>query len=185
MVPEFGPQTFLAIFKLHDHNGTMIDISALKTSRLENTPVGAIFLPAGEGRTHFLCGRLNDFTVLIELDGEKPFWDDAIDLWSRASGLIVEGARVQVDHKSALPIDSVLDAPVGSVILGRDGPMLRSRNQNGSHAVLLVAGEGETVTGRGDVAFTSWRFVTGQGDALVVLFESEPPIAGVRIPAEG
>jgi hypothetical protein len=159
----------------------MIEISQLKTSRLTDVPPGAIFFPTGKGQPRLLCGRIDGHVVLLALEGVDPFADAPIGTWPHARGLIVERYRVQVDHLSARSINATLDAPLGSIILGSDGPVLRTGNSNGSHAVLLAAGKTPGVATKGEVAFTSWRFVTGHGDDTVVLFESEPPIVGVVV----
>lgn len=152
----------------------MIDLSLLRPSRLEHTPPGVLFIPVVETGGHFLAGRINDFSVLVELDGEEPFHVAETETWSRSAGLVVEGGRFQVDPQSAIPVRSASDAPPGALVLTRTGPSLLAHDRNGAKAVLLAGGKGPTDIEAGDVAFSKWRIVTGAGDAQAVHFQQPP-----------
>ena len=149
----------------------MIDITLLRTSRLEHTTPGSLFLPVVGSGSHFLAGRIDDFPVLVELDGQEPFKVAPTEEWSRASGLVIESGRLQVEPRSATPVQSPQDAPPGSLVLAREGPTLIAHDQDGPKPVRLGGGEGVTALEPGDVAFTEWRFVTGTEPTVAVHFQ--------------
>lgn len=168
-----GPQAFerLQDSESPRHCGTMIDITLLRTSRLEHAIPGSLFIPVVENGSHFLSGRINDYPVLVELDGEEPFRFAKTEAWSKTSGLVIESGRFQVESRSAVPVQSARDAPPGSLVLAREGPTLIAHDENGPQSVRLGGGEGPTELELGDVAFTQWQFVTGTEPDLAVHFQ--------------
>jgi hypothetical protein len=149
----------------------VIDIALLRTSLLEHTTPGALFVPIAEGGSHFLSGRINDYPVLVELDGEQPFRVGPTESWSRDSGLVIESGRFQVEPSSAIPVQSPSDAPPGSLVLAREGATIITSDKDGVQAVRLGGGEGPTGLELGDVAFTQWQYVTGTEPNVAVHFQ--------------
>ena len=153
------------------HCRDMIDIALLRTSLLEHTTPGALFVPVAEGGSHFLSGRINDDPVLVELDGDQSFWVGPTESWSRDSGLVIESGRFQVEPSSAIPVQSPSDAPPGSLVLAREGATIITRDKDRLQAVRLGGGEGPTGLELGDVAFTQWQYVTGTEPNVAVHFQ--------------
>lgn len=151
----------------------MLDLAFFRTTALGDTPPGALFVPTGEGGEHFVAGRLNEFPVLIVLDGDRPFRVASPEQWSRGRGLIVEKIRFQVDKASATEIDHAQDAPRGALVLSTLGAMIVAYDDNGPQAVLLESGSGSTeISGTDAVAFSAWQIVAG----------TEPEILMYRLP---
>jgi hypothetical protein len=149
----------------------MIDLSLLKPTKLRDSPPGALFVPVVKNGDYFLAGRVNDYPVLVAVDGEDPFHVADRDAWTRAAGLIVQDIRFQVNVQSAIPARSELDVPPGALVLASAGTSVIGQDRNGRKAVLLAGGKGPTALAEGDVAFTAWRIVSGEADALQVHYE--------------
>jgi hypothetical protein len=125
-----------------------------------------------EDGERFIAGRINDFSVLVVLEGDHPFHVGERETWSRRPGLVVEDFRFQVDPTSAVAA-RLLDLPLGALVLSERGASLIAGDRNGPKAVLLAGGEGSTDldAAGGDAAFTVWRIVTGEGDSLAIHFQ--------------
>lgn len=149
----------------------MIDLTLLSTGRHRDTPPGALFLPVVSGGERFLAGRVNDYPVLVVLEGERPFHLAPADRWSRSSGLFLIQGRFRVQLDSAIPIRSALDAPLGALVLSPLGIMVIGEDDNGKKGVLLAGGKGSTDIEDGDVGFANWQIVTGIGDELAIHFQ--------------
>lgn len=141
----------------------MFDLQHFNIGSLKDTPLGGLFLPVIEGGQRFVAGRLNHFPVLVVLDGGagNAFRVADPEQWSRRSGLHVQGGRFQVDPGASIPVRDPEDAPPGSFVLSKQGPMIIAYDHNGSKAVLLAGGEGSTDISEMAVAFTAWQYVVG------------------------
>lgn len=148
----------------------MIDISEIEPSRLEHTPLGALFVPVAEGGSHFLAGRVGTLVdVLVALDGEDPFHIGETGTWSRAPGYIVQGGRFRVDPGSKMSASLFHDLPIGALLGTSAGPVLVGQSpRTGNRAVWLGEVNDAPTSDVLSVAFGCWQYVTGQDGAITV-----------------
>ncbi|MGZ9086741.1 MAG: hypothetical protein ACXW3R_14665 [Rhodoplanes sp.] len=155
----------------------MLDLAFFRTGALKDTPAGSLFVPAVESDGLFLAGRLNEFPVLVALEGDQPFRVASPDQWRHSSGLLVEKIRFQVDRASAFCLRQAQDAPHGALILSSLGAMIAAFDDNGIKAVLLGGGSGSTqIEGTESVAFRTWQIVAGQEPAVVMFRSARAPV---------
>src|SRR5436190_19443633 len=95
----------------------MIDLSALKVTKLKDLPIGTLFRPAAKDGERFLAGLINETPVLVSLEGEIPFLVAQVAEWSRAPGFAVSDVRIQVDPASAMLAHDEEEAGLGSIVL--------------------------------------------------------------------
>lgn len=149
----------------------MISFDAVLLCTLADAPTGAFFQPAGPEETPFLVGVIGGNTpVAVELDETFNF-AKAAD-WSRPRGFVVNGARIVVDPSSAVAVEGRHDVPLGSMIAMGDSIAILAQGSRMRQAVRL--GRDATRGAEyGDIAFTRWQVILGQGSAVHVLHEHE------------
>ena len=144
----------------------MIDVDRLKPEFVKNLAPGE-FLTGPSGQ--FFAGRLSNFVVVVNLTGDEPFAvSDAADLGDRRRGLIVHGARIAVDEKSAKLVTGNSDATVGSVVITAKGPLIIAGGDSHPLEVDPQQGEDRNYVSSGDFAFLKWQVVSGVGYTLQV-----------------
>jgi hypothetical protein len=148
----------------------MLNIALVQPMSVGSLLVGSLFMPSREGDQHFIAGAINQVRVLVCLDGERPFIFG--QEWNRGPGFAVPGIRFEVDPTSAHPADE--EANAGSLVKigGATAIMGANAEQRSStaYAIYLQEPERWVDISRGDIAFTRWRIVAGEGrDAIELL----------------
>jgi hypothetical protein len=146
----------------------MIPINSLRAGLLGEAQPGDFYFPREQGRERFLVGRINDVksTMAVMLEGKRPFYAQALEVWDGRRGLIVSNYNILVDHTTSRRIDANQDLRPGSLIMDGVEVSILATTQNNYKYSVSLNGTGAHPSDRA-AAFTRWKLVAVDGEGEV------------------
>jgi hypothetical protein len=144
----------------------MLSLDGVTRTELKQLEYGSLFVPIVETGSRFLAGRLNDYELLIVLDGEKPFSASERHQWSRGAGIQVPGIRFEAETGDASRVDGTRK---GMLLLSGDQIGIAGYERSDPFPVWIF-GDGKS-GGESAIGFRKWRIVRGSGAEKQILFE--------------